>query len=103
MGTSAGRYTGQALNATAPLQRDTVLIPAYSWIVLRFITDNRKPLFLFPLLLITDMRYDQAGVWAFHCHLAWHMAAGLLMQFSSLPSKLAELDVPQDIVAQCAR
>jgi hypothetical protein len=31
------------------------------------------------------------------------MAAGLLMQFSSLPSKLAGLDVPQDIVAQCAR
>ena len=49
MGTGAGRYTGQALNATAPLQRDTVLIPAYSWIVLRFITDNRNLLFLSPL------------------------------------------------------
>ncbi|KAN0135814.1 multicopper oxidase 2A [Lactarius tabidus] len=84
MGTGAGRYTGQELNTTAPLQRDTVLIPAYSWMVLRFITDN-------------------PGLWAFHCHLAWHMAAGLLMQFSSLPSKLAALDVPQDIVSQCAR
>jgi len=84
MGTGAGRYTGQELNTTAPLQRDTVLIPAYSWLVLRFITDN-------------------PGVWAFHCHLAWHMAAGLLMQFSSLPSKLAALDVPQDIVAQCGK
>jgi hypothetical protein len=49
MGTGAGRYTGQQLNATAPLQRDTVLIPAYSWMVLRFITDNRKPL-LSPLV-----------------------------------------------------
>lgn len=83
MGTGAGRYTGQELNATSPLRRDTILIPAYSWVVLRFITDN-------------------PGVWAFHCHLAWHMAAGLLMQFSSQPSALAKLDVPQDIVAQCA-
>lgn len=42
MGIGAGRYTGQALNATSPLRRDTILIPAYSWVVLRFITDNRE-------------------------------------------------------------
>ena len=41
-------------------------------------------------------------MWALHCHLVWHMAARLLMQFSSLLSKLAELDVLQDIVAQCS-
>jgi Multicopper oxidase len=42
MGSGAGRYNGQELNATSPLQRDTVLIPAYSWTVLRFVTDNRE-------------------------------------------------------------
>ncbi|KAH8994229.1 multicopper oxidase 2A [Lactarius akahatsu] len=84
MGIGPGRYTGQALNATSPLRRDTILIPAYNWVVLRFVTDN-------------------PGLWAFHCHLAWHMAAGLLMQFNSLPSALAKLDVPQDIVAQCTK
>ncbi|KAI9439400.1 multicopper oxidase 2A [Lactarius psammicola] len=84
MGIGAGRYNGQELNATSPLRRDTILIPAYNWVVLRFITDN-------------------PGLWAFHCHLAWHMAAGLLMQFNTLPSTLAKLDVPQDIVTQCAR
>jgi len=83
VGAGAGRYTGQALNATDPLRRDTVLIPAYTFLVLRFVTDN-------------------PGVWAFHCHLAWHMAAGLLMQVSSLPSQAALLDVPQDIIDQCA-
>jgi iron transport multicopper oxidase len=84
MGTGAGRYTGQELNATSPLRRDTILIPAYNWLVLRFITDN-------------------PGLWAFHCHISWHMSAGLLMQFSSLPSNLARLDVPQDIVAYCKK
>ncbi|KAF8589084.1 multicopper oxidase [Ramaria rubella] len=82
MGSGLGRYTGQAVNNTNPLRRDTVLIPAYSWMVLRFVTDN-------------------PGLWAFHCHLAWHMAAGLLMQFSSLPSKVAQMELPADIVAHC--
>jgi len=83
MGTGAGRYIGQQLNSTNPLRRDTILIPAYSYMVLRFVTDN-------------------PGLWAFHCHISWHMAAGLLMQINSLPSKSAQLDVPQDIISNCA-
>ncbi|KAA1477561.1 multicopper oxidase 2A [Dentipellis sp. KUC8613] len=83
MGAGAGRYTGQTLDDKNPLRRDTVLIPAYSWLVLRFVSDN-------------------PGLWAFHCHLAWHMAAGLLMQFNTLPSKSALFDVPAVIVSQCA-
>ncbi|KAH9991861.1 multicopper oxidase 2A [Russula vinacea] len=84
MGSGGGRYIGQELNATSPLRRDTILIPAYSWVVLRFVTDN-------------------PGVWAFHCHIAWHMAAGLLMQINSQPSALSSLTVPPDIVTQCQR
>ncbi|TCD62838.1 hypothetical protein EIP91_006351 [Steccherinum ochraceum] len=82
MGSGRGRYIGQGLNEVNPLRRDTVLIPAYSWTVLRFVTDN-------------------PGVWAFHCHISWHMASGLLMQVNSLPSKAAQLDVPQAIIDQC--
>lgn len=108
MGTGAGRYIGQTLNNTNPLRRDTVLIPAYSYLVLRFVTDNREYIvsFPFPYLAMTNVILTTvvaiAGLWAFHCHLAWHMAAGLLMQISSLPSKAAQLDIPQDIIDQCA-
>ena len=48
MGSGEGRYSGQELNATSPLRRDTILIPAYSWLVLRFVTDNRKHPSIFP-------------------------------------------------------
>ncbi|KAH8093091.1 multicopper oxidase 2A [Cristinia sonorae] len=82
MGSGAGRYIGQKLNEVNPLRRDTILIPAFSWTILRFVTDN-------------------PGVWAFHCHISWHMASGLLMQVNSLPSKAALLDVPQAIIDQC--
>lgn len=42
MGTGVGRYIGQPLNNTNPLRRDTILLPSYSWLVMRFVTDNRK-------------------------------------------------------------
>jgi hypothetical protein len=108
MGTNVGRYQNETLDTTNPLRRDTILIPAYSYTVLRFITDNRTlfliyfSLFYFNLSIFgLTLRAFPAGLWAFHCHLAWHMAAGLLMQINSLPSKAAQLDFPRAIVDQC--
>ncbi|KAF8525922.1 multicopper oxidase 2A [Hysterangium stoloniferum] len=82
MGSAPGRYIGQSVDPH-PLRRDTFVIPAFSYYIIRFVTDN-------------------PGLWAFHCHLVWHMAAGLLMQINSLPSKSAQFDIPQDIISQCA-
>ena len=50
MGMDVGRYQNEKLDTTNPLRRDTVLIPAYSYTVLRFITDNRT--FSSPFLLL---------------------------------------------------
>ncbi|KAM0753984.1 hypothetical protein T439DRAFT_169004 [Meredithblackwellia eburnea MCA 4105] len=50
MATGAGRYQGQALNPINPLRRDTILFPAYTWTVIRFVADN-------------------PGMWALHCHI----------------------------------
>lgn len=69
------------LNTTNPMRRDTLTIDAYGWALLRF-------------------RNDNPGLWALHCHISWHMEAGLLMQFQArndimktwtLPSAVAEL------------
>ncbi|OBZ76092.1 Acid phosphatase [Grifola frondosa] len=56
MGSGAGRYQNQTLQNTNPMMRDTLVLPAYTWTVLRFVADN-------------------PGFWAFHCHIQWHMAA----------------------------
>ena len=48
----------ESLYAGAWLMRDTVSIPAEGWAKLRFIADN-------------------PGVWMLHCHMDWHMEAGL--------------------------
>lgn len=44
----------------------------YGFTLIRFITDN-------------------PGAWAFHCHITWHMEAGLLMTILSGASKIPSM------------
>ncbi|KAI0705390.1 multicopper oxidase [Earliella scabrosa] len=79
-----GRYQRQPIDNQNPMLRDTLVIPAYTHTILRFVADN-------------------PGFWAFHCHIQWHMAAGLLFQFNVLPSESAKFDIPQYMIDQCNR
>lgn len=45
-----------------PVRRDTVTVEGFGWAVVRVVLDN-------------------PGLWAFHCHNAWHAEAGMVMQF----------------------
>ncbi|CAK8684994.1 unnamed protein product [Clavelina lepadiformis] len=49
-------------NLDQPVIKDSVIIPDGGYIVARFITDN-------------------PGVWVFHCHLSFHVEAGMSMAF----------------------
>ncbi|KDQ55438.1 multicopper oxidase [Jaapia argillacea MUCL 33604] len=82
MDIGVGRYQGGAFNNTNPMMRDTFVIPAYSHAIIRFVADN-------------------PGFWVFHCHIAWHMAAGLLYTFNILPSQSANFQIPQYMIDQC--
>ncbi|KAF9436682.1 hypothetical protein BGZ76_003283 [Entomortierella beljakovae] len=84
LGTGDGSYMpGRSiLNSINPLRRDTVTIPQFGYAVLRFVNDN-------------------PGLWTFHCHIDWHMQAGLLMQFLSLPSQVRAFDIPPELEAMC--
>ncbi|KIJ37210.1 multicopper oxidase [Sphaerobolus stellatus SS14] len=83
IGSGPGTYVNQQFNPTNPMHRDTIFIPANSFVVLQFITNN-------------------PGLWAFHCHIAWHLMAGLLMQFNSLPFTSAHFNIPPAITTYCA-
>jgi len=65
------------------LRRDTLTVPSYSWSLIRFVADN-------------------PGLWAIHCHIAWHMEAGLLMQFMSRADMIKAMQIPGDVTALCA-
>ncbi|RUS21464.1 Cupredoxin, partial [Endogone sp. FLAS-F59071] len=67
-----------------PLRRDTSTIPPMGWTVIRFVADN-------------------PGIWAFHCHIDWHMEAGLAMQFVELPRQIERLNIPQHVLHDCPK
>ncbi|KAJ2772183.1 ferroxidase fet3 [Coemansia nantahalensis] len=53
----------------APMRRDTLVVPPFHYIKLRF-------------------RADNPGVWMFHCHMDTHFAAGLAVTFVEAPDVL---------------
>ncbi|KAF8176910.1 Cupredoxin [Mycena galopus ATCC 62051] len=82
MGTGPGNYSGEALKSHNPLTRDTLIIQPGTWVVLRFVGNN-------------------PGVWTFHCHISWHITAGLLLQLNIQPSKIAQLVLPESVTGEC--
>ena len=59
-------------NQVNPMRRDTVTVPARTHVVIRFVADN-------------------PGIWALHCHVAWHMEGMWLLQFRGAKKCLLHL------------
>ncbi|KAI8880543.1 multicopper oxidase [Backusella circina FSU 941] len=67
-----------------PSRRDTVLVPAESYVLLRF-------------------RADNPGVWFFHCHIEWHLESGLAATFIEAPDVAQQrLTLPQQFKDSCS-
>ncbi|CAE6443593.1 unnamed protein product [Rhizoctonia solani] len=62
-------------NTTNPIRRDTHIIPASSWAVLRFEANN-------------------PGVWFMHCHIDWHLAEGFAAVIVVQPDAVAQMSIP---------
>jgi FtsP/CotA-like multicopper oxidase with cupredoxin domain len=73
LGSGNGTFDGSAssLNFQNPGRRDTVMLPALGWTTIAFQTDN-------------------PGSWLLHCHIGWHVGAGLSLQFLE-----RESDIPK--------
>lgn len=105
-------------------RRDTVVIPAESWTILRFVADNpgywtfhcrmciplETTLFVRsvhrPLRCRYTMAHGKSFVRSRHTSiltLPYSQSAGLLFQFNVLPSKSAQFDIPQYMLDQCSR
>ncbi|GAA5912089.1 uncharacterized protein JCM6883_007107 [Sporobolomyces salmoneus] len=66
-----------------PMTRDTVVVPPGGAVNIAF-------------------RADNPGAWLFHCHIQWHMEAGLAVVFMEDPLGAQQtLTLPQRIVDQC--
>lgn len=67
-----------------PIRRDTVSVPPTGVVAIRFVADN-------------------PGAWFFHCHIEWHLAAGLALIMIQAPDVYAEKykTIPSEIYEQC--
>ncbi|KAI1410835.1 putative multicopper oxidase [Hypoxylon sp. FL1857] len=59
-------------NLDNPMRRDTVTVPPFNHVVIRFAADN-------------------PGIWALHCHVAWHIEGGMFLSLAERPSDLVRL------------
>ncbi|TPX35112.1 hypothetical protein SmJEL517_g02450 [Synchytrium microbalum] len=79
-----GRFVGTIpTNPINPLRRDTISVQSYGHTVVRVVFDN-------------------PGLWMFHCHIQWHMSAGLSMQIVSNPTKIAAFNIPSQLTNFCS-
>ena len=66
------------------IERDVVSVPASGWAKIRFVANN-------------------PGAWFFHCHIEWHMSAGLALVFITSPQQLLSngYTIPKDQIDLC--
>lgn len=67
-----------------PLRRDTITVEGYAWAVIRVVFDN-------------------PGMWAFHCHNAWHAESGMVMQFLVRGEVVKGWPLDKEMVEMCSR
>ncbi|KAJ2160000.1 ferroxidase fet3 [Coemansia sp. RSA 552] len=71
-------------NRGAPIRRDTVSVPEFSYVKLRF-------------------RADNPGVWLFHCHMDTHHMLGMAVTFVEAPHVLQQQQplIPKELQEMC--
>jgi len=78
-----GIWDGTIVNAKNPQRRDVQLLQGAGYMVLQIEADN-------------------PGAWPLHCHIAWHVSAGLYVTVLERPKDIAKLPIPS-IMAQTCR
>jgi iron transport multicopper oxidase len=67
----------------SPMRRDTIHVHAGGYVVLRYKANN-------------------PGIFLFHCHIEWHMEAGLVATMIEAPERLAQTQsIPRDHLKVC--
>jgi FtsP/CotA-like multicopper oxidase with cupredoxin domain len=78
-----GDWDGKTIvNPTNPQRRDVQIVPAGGYLIMQITADN-------------------PGAWPLHCHIAWHVSAGLYITVLERPSDIANLPIPSVMAQTC--
>jgi len=85
-----GTWDGTVVNSANPTRRDVQLLP-------NAVSATE------PGYIVVQIEADNPGVWPFHCHIAWHVSAGLYINILERPDLIKkDMSVPS-IMAQTCR
>jgi FtsP/CotA-like multicopper oxidase with cupredoxin domain len=87
----SGTWDGNITRPNNPQRRDVQLLPK-----LGSSAEGDRP------YLVLQFDQDNPGVWPFHCHIAWHVSAGLYINIIERPDDIKQLQIPE-IMAQTCR
>jgi FtsP/CotA-like multicopper oxidase with cupredoxin domain len=76
-------WDGTVVRPNNPQRRDVQILPTFGYLVMQIKADN-------------------PGVWPLHCHIAWHVSAGLYVTVMERPADIANLNIP-GVMAQTCR
>jgi iron transport multicopper oxidase len=82
--TTPHKYSGTPTTTppATPARRDVMKVQASGYLVYRF-------------------RADNPGVWAFHCHIDWHLTAGFFATIIEAPLALQGQSIPANHIQAC--
>ncbi|KAI0427776.1 multicopper oxidase-domain-containing protein [Xylaria sp. FL1042] len=78
-----GNYSSNAIiNPSNPMRRDVQMVQPFGHVVVQI--DATNP-----------------GIWAFHCHIAWHASAGFFAQMVFRPDEIRKYKIPASAAQTC--
>ncbi|KIX06539.1 uncharacterized protein Z518_04515 [Rhinocladiella mackenziei CBS 650.93] len=87
----SGTWDGSIVNPSNPQRRDVHML----WAGVG--GANAAP----PNYIVIQFEQDNPGIWPLHCHMAWHLSAGMSIMILERPEELAQIKVPDAVSATC--
>lgn len=82
-----GAWDGTTVNPSNPPRRDVQILQPGSATA--------------PSHLVIEYNTDNPGVWPFHCHIAWHVSAGLYINTMERPDLITQRQIPSVMAQTC--
>lgn len=88
-----GNWDGTVVNPSNPQRRDVHMVWAGA---------NASDPAVGTNYIVLQYTQDNPGLWPLHCHIAWHLSAGMTVMLLERPGDLAQVKIPDDISGTCA-
>ncbi|KAE9988549.1 hypothetical protein EG328_009682 [Venturia inaequalis] len=87
-----GTWGGVITNPNNPARRDVHILPSAK---LDLFGPSSPP------YMVILFEADNPGVWPFHCHIAWHVSAGLYVNILERPDDIKNYNIPPAMSEMC--